>query len=66
MQIILNGRKKSITEGLTASGLIDALDLGDRRIAVEVNSEIVVRSALVSHVLHPGDRVEIIHAIGGG
>ncbi len=66
MQIILNGHEKNISEGLTASGLIDALDLGDRRIAVEVNSEIVVRSQLASHVLHPGDRVEIIHAIGGG
>ena len=58
MQIILNGRKKSISEGLTALGLIDALDLRDRRIAVEVNSEIVVRSALAGHVLHPGDRVK--------
>ncbi len=66
MQIILNGREKSVSEGLTASGLIDALELGDRRIAVEVNSEIVVRSALATHVLHAGDRVEIIHAIGGG
>ena len=66
MQIILNGREKIISEGLTASGLIDALDLGERRIAVEINSEIVVRSALTTRVLHPGDRVEIIHAIGGG
>lgn len=66
MQIILNGREKSISEGLTASGLIDALNLGDRRIAIEVNSEIVIRSALDTHVLHAGDRVEIIHAIGGG
>lgn len=66
MQIILNGREKSISEGLTASALIDVLGFGDRRIAVEVNSEIVVRSALATHVLYAGDRVEIIHAIGGG
>lgn len=66
MQIILNGHEKNISEGLTASGLIDALELGDRRIAVEVNREIVVRSALATHVLQAGDRVEIIHAIGGG
>jgi sulfur carrier protein len=33
---------------------------------VEVNMEIVPRSQFASHVLHDGDRVEIVHAIGGG
>ena len=66
MQIVLNGRKEDISEGLTAAGLIDVLGLGGRRIAVEVNSEVVVRSAFATHVLQAGDRVEIIHAIGGG
>ena len=66
MQIVLNGREEDISEGLTAAGLIDVLVLGGRRIAVEVNSEVVVRSAFATHVLQAGDRVEIIHAIGGG
>jgi sulfur carrier protein len=39
---------------------------GERRVAVEVNREIVPRSRHVQHELHDGDRVEIVQAIGGG
>jgi sulfur carrier protein len=42
------------------------LDLGDRRIAVEVNEELVPRSTFEGHLLTDKDRVEIIQAIGGG
>ncbi len=66
MQIFLNGNREEISEGLTAAGLLGKLGLEDRRIAVEVNREVVVRSAFATRVLQAGDRVEIIHAIGGG
>ena len=42
------------------------LALGGRRIAFEVNGEIVPRSRYSDHELRPGDRVEIVHAVGGG
>lgn len=66
MQIFLNGDKQEISEGLTTAGLVDELGLKDQRIAIEVNQELVVRSSITTHVLKAGDRVEIIHAIGGG
>ncbi|MCY4420534.1 MAG: sulfur carrier protein ThiS [Gammaproteobacteria bacterium] len=66
MQIILNGREEDIADGLTAGELIEGLGLGGRRIAIEVNREVVVRSTFSTHVLQAGDHVEIIHAIGGG
>ena len=66
MQIFLNGNKREISAGLTAAGLVDELGLSEQRIAVEVNEELVVRSALAQHVLTADDHVEIIHAIGGG
>ncbi len=66
MQILLNGNTEEVSDGLTAAGLIGELGLEGRRIALEVNQEVVVRSAFATHILHAGDRVEIIHAIGGG
>jgi len=42
------------------------MGLSGRRLAMEVNREIVPRSEYAEHVLHDGDQVEIVHAIGGG
>ncbi len=66
MQIQLNGKQTEITESLTVTALIEQLGLAGKRIAVEVNENIITRSAHPTTVLHSGDRVEIVHAIGGG
>jgi len=66
MEIVLNGEAREVADDMTVAQLIDELGLAGRRLAVEVNREIVPRSALLGHPLAPGDRVEIVHAIGGG
>ncbi|WP_373507810.1 sulfur carrier protein ThiS [Thiocapsa sp.] len=66
MQIILNGAVTEVAEALTMAELIAQLQLADRRLAVEVNAELVPRSRFGKHRLAPQDRVEIIHAVGGG
>jgi thiamine biosynthesis protein ThiS len=66
MQIYVNGEEKQIPEGLDMTGLIELLELTDQRIAVEVNAELVPRSTFPGHQLKADDRVEIIHAVGGG
>lgn len=66
MQILLNGEPREIPDALTAAGLIALLELTGKRLAMEVNEEILPRSRFESHVLAAGDRVEIVHAIGGG
>lgn len=66
MQIILNGKPAEVADRATVATLIDQLGLTGKRIAVEVNEEIVSRSAHTHHILQAGDRVEIVHAIGGG
>ena len=48
------------------AGLIETMQLGERRVAVELNLEIVPRSRHAETVLQDGDRVEVVHAIGGG
>jgi len=66
MQIIVNGDEREVQPDCTAAELVQALGLTGRRIAMEVNLEIVPRSTFAAHHLQPGDRVEIVHAIGGG
>jgi sulfur carrier protein len=66
MEITLNGEPKELPEGLSAQGLIELLGLSDKRLAIEINATIVPRSRLAEQPLRPGDRVEIVHAIGGG
>lgn len=66
MQIQLNGDPHAFEGEPTISELIVSLGLAGRRIAVEVNEEIVPRSQHAATRLADGDRVEIVHAIGGG
>lgn len=66
MDILLNGAPYTLEESTTLQTLVEALALGQRRVAIEVNREIVPRSRFASHALQEGDRVEIVHALGGG
>ena len=66
MKIELNGQPIEAAAGVTLSALLAAEGLAERRVAVEVNGEIVPRSLHASHALDEGDRVEIVHALGGG
>jgi sulfur carrier protein len=66
MQILVNGTATEVADSLTAGELLERLSLAGRRIALEVNGEIVPRSGHGEHRFKAGDKVEIVHAIGGG
>ena len=66
MQILVNGAPQELAEGSTVLELLQQLELIGKRLAVEVNAEIVSRSRHAETRLQPGDKVEIVHAIGGG
>ncbi|MCY4468912.1 MAG: sulfur carrier protein ThiS [Thiotrichales bacterium] len=66
MQIMLNGDPHIVADGATIASLVEQLDLAGKRLAVEVNEEVVPRSRHGEHALESGDQVEIVHAIGGG
>lgn len=66
MQIVVNGHPRSAAARLALPALIEELKLADRRVAVELNGAIVPRSAWPATQLADGDRLEIVHAIGGG
>ncbi|MBB5319784.1 sulfur carrier protein ThiS [Marinobacter oulmenensis] len=66
MQIQLNGETIELPAGSTVAVLIEKLALAGKRLAVEVNEDIVPRSQHPEFILDDGDRVEVVHAIGGG
>ena len=62
----MNDEPRELPAGATVADLVAALDLGARRIAVEVNVAVVPRQTYGATLLADGDRVEIIHFVGGG
>jgi sulfur carrier protein len=66
MKIVLNGHEQEIDAPVTLAVLLDGAGYTGRRVAVEVNLEIVPRSRYAEHPIAAGDRIEIVHAIGGG
>lgn len=66
MQVILNGETREIADNCSVSGLLEQLQIGRERVAVEVNLEIVPKPGYDSFLLSPEDRIEIVHFVGGG
>lgn len=66
MHITLNGEPFELAPQQSVADLLERLDLAGRRVAVELNLEIVPRSLHASTELKAGDQVEVVHAIGGG
>lgn len=66
MQIHLNGESRTVDAGLALAALLEQAGLAGRRVAVEVNGTIIPRGRHAEHRLNDGDRVEIVHALGGG
>lgn len=66
MQLWLNCESRLLTPETTIRQLLVANRLEGRRVAVELNEEIVPRSQHGTRRIRDGDRVEIVHAIGGG
>jgi len=66
MQVQVNGEARQLREGMTVADLVEELGMADRRIAVELNLQIVPRSLHGQQLIQDGDKVEIVQAIGGG
>lgn len=66
MHIQLNGESFELPDGLTVADLLVRLDAVGKRVAVELNLDIVPRSQHATTILRDGDQLEVVHAIGGG
>lgn len=66
MHIQLNGERYELPDGQSVADLLQRLELTGRRLAVELNRDIVPRSQHAATTLVEGDQIEVVHAIGGG
>lgn len=66
IEIVLNGDRRSIRAGSTVVDLLEELELGTERVAVEVDKKIVRRAEWSGCELSAGAAVEIVHFVGGG
>ena len=66
MLVVVNGDDKEIEEGSTVAELIRGLDLKPERVAIELNRKILSRSEWSGTGLAVGDKIEIVHFVGGG
>ena len=66
MDIVLNGRKKSIEDGLSIRRLLEQLSIPSQTVIVEINRKIIERADFEETIIHPDDRIEIIRLVGGG
>jgi len=68
MKIHINGEEKAFDSPspLTLAALVEILGMKADRVAVELNREIVARDRWSETLLHEGDRLEIVHFVGGG
>jgi thiamine biosynthesis protein ThiS len=66
LTVVVNGEETHIPEGTSVDRVVGDLGLKPERVAVELNHRIVRRSQWTSTTLSEGDRVEIVHFVGGG
>jgi sulfur carrier protein len=66
INIILNGEEKKIKDGSNADDLLILLEITAKRLAIEINENILPRSQFKSYRFKANDKVEVVHAIGGG
>lgn len=66
MQVVINGENRNFEAPLTLAGLVQVLGMKTDRVAVELNRDIVPRDQWDRIQLADGDRLEIVHFVGGG
>ena len=66
MQLLINGEEREFSDGLTVAALVAQLGIKPDRVAVELNLEIVPRTQWEATPLKDGDKLEVVHFVGGG
>lgn len=66
MEIRLNGEMHAVKDEVSIAELLEALGVGERRVAVELNRDVVPLASYPTTRLRPGDVVEVVQFVGGG
>jgi len=66
IRVELNGKERDVRAGLTVRGLLEILELESGLVVVERNREILARARYDEVAVREGDRLELVHFVGGG
>lgn len=66
ISLTVNGQVQNVPSGLTVAGLLEILEVTTRHVAVELNGQVVARTAHATRSLAAGDQLEIVTLVGGG
>jgi thiamine biosynthesis protein ThiS len=66
MRIVLNGEQAETADGATVETMLQQLGISRERVAVELNADIVPKAGYEKQLLADGDKIEIVHFVGGG
>lgn len=66
INFILNGEKRSVSKKTSIKNILDALDIKLNKVAIEINYEIININDIEKIFINNGDKIEIVHFIGGG
>ena len=66
MNLVVNGERFESSDEMSVRSLVDSLELSEKRVAVELNGSVVRRTEWDSVRLSEGDKVEVVHFVGGG
>jgi len=66
MRIVLNGEQAETADGATVETLLQQLGISRERVAIELNADIVPKAGYENQLLADGDKIEIVHFVGGG
>lgn len=66
MVVFVNSKQQTLEENASVAALLDVLGMTQKRVAVEVNTELVTKNEWAQFKLKEGDRVEIVSFVGGG
>ena len=66
MQVVVNGEQRDLPDAISVSDLLQSLSLEPRRVAVELNKQIVPRARYIETRLGENDDLEIVTLVGGG
>jgi thiamine biosynthesis protein ThiS len=66
VKILLNGDFAETAEGASIASLLLQLDISRERVAVELNTDIIPKADYEKRFLCDGDKIEIVHFVGGG
>jgi sulfur carrier protein len=66
VEVEVNGERRAVPQGITVKELLVTLGLGDTLVAVERNEAVVPRAEHASTTITAGDRLEVVHFVGGG